>query len=100
MKIYRNRHYATSHKTEDDQFSKFMLEEYKNISSAHFNANNAVASFFKYYLVVISLPISIMVSIVAKKEFNPQKLDVFLGGASKNLKRDFRISLGKCIIAA
>jgi hypothetical protein len=42
-----------------DQFEDFLKIEYNNIAQAHFNINTAVGEFFKAYIAVVSLPISL-----------------------------------------
>jgi len=37
---------------------KFLLEEYSNISTAHFKSIESISSFFRYYLLIMSIPIS------------------------------------------
>ncbi|MEA5006480.1 MAG: hypothetical protein VB022_08730 [Rikenellaceae bacterium] len=43
----------------ETEFDKFQLEEYKNISNAHFEANKQIGIFFRYYLLVASAPAAI-----------------------------------------
>lgn len=38
---------------------KYMLEEYKNISKAHFNLHNGLRQMFRFYLGVVAVPITI-----------------------------------------
>lgn len=50
-------------------FEDFQKEEYGCIAEAHFKTNESISSFFRYYLLIMSLPISvlgIMVAIVAR----------------------------------
>lgn len=51
-----------------DPFEQFLLAEYNNIAQAHFNTRNSVASFFKNYLLIVSLPLPIIALIVGKPE--------------------------------
>jgi len=39
------------------EFHEFQLEEYKNISQAHFKTIDAISAFFRYYLLIMSIPI-------------------------------------------
>lgn len=39
-----------------DNFDEFQLEEYKNISNAHFEANKQISIFFRYFLLIASTP--------------------------------------------
>ena len=41
-------------------FGDFQLEEYKNISNAHFEANKQISVFFRYYLIIASAPAIIL----------------------------------------
>jgi len=40
-----------------DKFDKFQLEEYKNISQAHFKTIETISIFFRHYLLIMSIPI-------------------------------------------
>lgn len=42
-----------------NSFDEFQLNEYNNISEAHFKTIEAISSFFKYYLTIIALPITL-----------------------------------------
>lgn len=44
-------------------FEHFLLTEYNNIAHAHFNTKSAIATFFKHYLLIVSLPISVFLVI-------------------------------------
>ena len=39
-----------------EKFEDFQLEEYKNISNAHFEANKQIEVFFRYFLIIASAP--------------------------------------------
>ena len=39
-------------------FSEFQLKEYENISHAHFKTNEMMVAFYRYYLLIMALPIS------------------------------------------
>ena len=41
----------------NEKFDKFQLEEYKNISQAHFKTSETISIFFRYYLLIMSIPI-------------------------------------------
>ncbi|MBS2210261.1 hypothetical protein KEM09_02560 [Carboxylicivirga mesophila] len=45
----------------DDSFNQFQLEEYKNISNAHFETNKQISAFYRYYLLIASAPAIIFV---------------------------------------
>lgn len=42
-------------------FEEFLLAEYNNIAQAHFNTVTSISEFFKHYIVIVSLPISVAV---------------------------------------
>ena len=44
------------------KFEEFMLEEYKNISSAFFEISGRISSFFKYMLLIYFVPVLLMVN--------------------------------------
>jgi hypothetical protein len=39
-------------------FSDFQLKEYENISQAHFKTNEMITAFFRYYVLVMTVPIT------------------------------------------
>ncbi len=41
-------------------FEDYLLEEYSNIAKAHFKTMETITSFFRYYLIIMALPISIV----------------------------------------
>jgi hypothetical protein len=51
-------------------YERFLLTEYNNIAQAHFNTNSAIATFFKHYLLIVSLPISIALLIFGKESID------------------------------
>jgi len=48
-------------------FDSFILEEYKNISNAHYNTGNSISQFFRYYLILMSVVIVILPVIFSSK---------------------------------
>lgn len=46
---------------QDNSFDIFQLEEYKNISNAHFEANKQIVIFFRYYLIIAAAPAGIFI---------------------------------------
>lgn len=56
-------------------FEEFLIAEYNNIAHAHFNTVTSISEFFKHYLVIVSLPISVAVIFVKPEEL--QKVGVF-----------------------
>jgi len=44
----------------DDMFSQFQLKEYENISQAHFKTNEWISGFYRYYLTVMAISITVL----------------------------------------
>ncbi|MCM8822909.1 MAG: hypothetical protein NC831_08955 [Candidatus Omnitrophica bacterium] len=40
------------------EFKEFLLSEYSNIAEAHFKSIESISAFFRYYLLIMSIPIS------------------------------------------
>lgn len=51
----------------DKPFDLFQLEEYKNISTSHYESVKQVSTFFKYYLLVLAAP-AFVVTLIGTKE--------------------------------
>lgn len=43
-----------------NKFENFLLTEYNNIARAHFKSIETITNFFRYYLLIMSLPISVV----------------------------------------
>lgn len=41
-----------------DSFEKFLLSEYSHIAQAHFKSLETISTFFRYYILILSIPIS------------------------------------------
>lgn len=54
----------TSSSTQENEFGKFMLSEYANIAKAHFKTIDTISEFFKQYLTIVSIPITVLVVII------------------------------------
>jgi len=54
-----------SHNTD---FNKYLLVEYQNIAKAHFNTIAAISSFFRYYLLIASIPVTLVSALIALSE--------------------------------
>jgi hypothetical protein len=54
----------------DKLFSDFLLSEYNNISTAHFNMKNSISQFFRYYILIASVPITVSLVYLNKPSFN------------------------------
>ncbi|MDO9515889.1 MAG: hypothetical protein Q7J01_07310, partial [Syntrophales bacterium] len=55
----------------------FLLAEYSNISNAHFKSIESISSFFRYYLLIMTVPISVPI-IIYKLLGNAYPLESFL----------------------
>jgi len=47
-------------------FSEFQLKECDNISQAHFKTNEMMVAFYRYYLLIMALPVRRIAFVVAK----------------------------------
>ncbi len=45
----------------ENKFEEFQIEEYKNISNAHFETNKQIGIFFRYFLIIVSAPALIFI---------------------------------------
>jgi len=61
----------------DKYFEKFQIEEYKNISNAHFETNKQIGIFFRYFLIISSTP-ALIFAWFGKN--NPKFIDSLLYG--------------------
>jgi len=43
---------------EENKFEEYLLSEYSNIAQAHFKSIETISTFFRYYLLIMSIPIS------------------------------------------
>jgi hypothetical protein len=50
-----------SDKPEKTSFQDYLLAEYQYLAQAHFNTINTISEFFKQYILIVSLPISVAV---------------------------------------
>jgi len=46
--------------SDSKNFRDFLLSEYSNIAQAHFKSIETISTFFRYYLLIMSIPISII----------------------------------------
>jgi len=61
----------------DKNFEEFQIEEYKNISNAHFETNKQIGIFFRYFLIISSTP-ALIFAWFGKN--NPKFIDSLLYG--------------------
>jgi hypothetical protein len=59
-------------------FDDFLIAEYNNIAQAHFNTVTSISEFFKHYLVIVSLPVSIAVIFLKPEELKKAGVVDFL----------------------
>ena len=57
----------------NEPFSDFLLREYDNIASAYFNIKNSISLFFRYYILIASVPLTVFLFFLGKTS-NEQKL--------------------------
>jgi len=55
-----------------DKFEKFLLSEYQNIAQAHFKSIETITTFFRYYLLIMSIPLSAIAIIVQSSSSSEQ----------------------------
>lgn len=56
-----------------DVMDEYLLKEYEHIADAHFNVSQTISSFFKYYLILMAIPLSItsyLISPTGSKDSN------------------------------
>jgi len=46
--------------SDSKNFRDFLLSEYSNIAQAHFKSIETISTFFRYYLLIMSIPISVI----------------------------------------
>jgi len=50
----------TNHTLAAEDFNRYLLAEYQNIAEAHFRTIAAISSFFRYYLLITGLPVTLI----------------------------------------
>jgi len=50
---------------EKSDFKEYLLSEYSNIAQAHFKTIDTISTFFRNYLVIVSIPISLIAVLVS-----------------------------------
>lgn len=56
-----------------EKFSDYQLAEYNNIAEAHFKTIELISSFFRYYLIIMALPITLFSTVLKVED-----LDLFM----------------------
>jgi len=49
---------AQNKMSDESKFEKYLLSEYTNIAQAHFKSIETISTFFRYYLLIMSIPLS------------------------------------------
>ena len=44
----------------ENKMDSFQLREYENISTAHFKTNEMIVAFYRYYLLIMALPVTFL----------------------------------------
>ncbi len=55
-------------------YSDFLLKEYQNISEAHFKTNEMISAFFRYSIVVMTIPLTIVAALVSSESGMVQQI--------------------------
>ena len=76
------------------KYEEFLLKEYDNIAQAHFNMVSTISTFFKHYLLIVSLPIPLLAWVLKSGEDSTGK-----GPASVLDDLGPGVSLGAILIA-
>jgi hypothetical protein len=63
-------------------FEDFLLEEYQNIAQAHFKSIETISTFFRYYLLIMSIPISVIAVI---SQISSEKINISFIIANYNI---------------
>ncbi|GAH97234.1 unnamed protein product, partial [marine sediment metagenome] len=50
---------------EGADFKEYLLSEYSNIAQAHFKTIETISTFFRNYLVIVSIPISVLAILIS-----------------------------------
>ena len=58
--IIKETNIKDSSSNEFSPFDNFQIEEYKNISNAHFESVKQISTFFRYYLLILAAPVFIL----------------------------------------
>lgn len=55
-------------------FQEFLIAEYNNIAAAHFNTSNTISSFFRYYLLIVTIPMPVAAFFIQNSSLDLSKL--------------------------
>ena len=62
---------------QDDHYVSFLLKEYDNIAQAHFNTKNNLSVFFRYYLLIMALPLPLFAVILGNMPGQTTKIQSY-----------------------
>jgi len=51
-------------KSSQEKYEEFLLVDHKAISDAHFNTTVSISSFFRYYILIVSLPMTVFLAVI------------------------------------
>ncbi|MDI6857241.1 MAG: hypothetical protein QME71_02875 [Dehalococcoidia bacterium] len=57
-----------------DEFHTYLITEYENIAEAHFRTIEAISSFFRYYLLIMSVPIALLSGFIGLSSDTEERL--------------------------
>lgn len=60
----------------EDQFHGYLTTEYTHVAEAHFRTTEAISSFFRYYLLIMSVPIALLSGFVGLSKTRTERLAV------------------------
>lgn len=68
-----------STESNSSSFKDFLLAEYSNIAQAHFKSTETISTFFRYYLLIMSIPISVIAILVQILRDNQKASNIIFG---------------------
>jgi len=63
--------------SETNKFEKYLLSEYENIAQAHFKSIETISTFFRHYLLIMSIPLSAIAIFSRVSSSTEQTLSIF-----------------------
>src|SRR5262245_26042306 len=84
-----------------DDYSKFLLAEYSNIAQAFFNSGTTITQFFQYYLLALSVPIT-LAGVILKVTAGSLNIEQLQGTATASFLASFLLAIafaGLCMMA-
>ena len=61
--------------TTGNGFNQYLLSEYENVAEAHFRTITTISSFFRYYLLIMALPVTLVAAAIG---FSSKQQDVLI----------------------